>query len=257
MIIKAINKDSIDRVWEGQLIEPNGYYIVSSFEENKWANSDQVLADIIAGKLVINDGTKDLTGSTDQINYLKGISPSDSDGAPMSRLKLATSGWTIQDHYFELTTCTLNSIYSKKQNNVDFNFCTMKFYENVNGVETEITSNDQSDLDARCIKTVIDWTPTFDYDVLGGNIKSCGAIVQDTRLWIVGVPDWSEQYAGSKEMVSGGKNLKYYNLLELDGKVVKHMTYSPYNTNKIRFIVRTPVAGYKTMLACTVLFYKS
>lgn len=185
--------------------------------------------------------------------------PSDIDNAPLTKLKLAPIGWTFQDHMFEFTTSKLDSVYSKRYDGSDWNFCTMMFYKDVAGVETLITGGEltQGFLDTNCIKTIIDIEPNFDYDIIVGEVSSIGALTQDARSWVVAVPDIPAAYGGTKELITGGKNLRYHTKINLDGKVAKHLAYnSTYHTNKIRTIIRH-IAGYQATINGSLNFYKA
>lgn len=184
-------------------------------------------------------------------------SPKDTDGSELSRLKLAPAGWTFQDHSFEFTTAKISSMYSKKSDGSDFNFATMRFYEGNPGSEVEITQGNltQEYLVSNCTKTIIDWEPTHDYDVIAGEVRPITAIAEYVRVWVVAVPDFPSP-VGSKELVTGGKNLKGLDVYELDGRVTKHMTYTQYHTNKIRMIFRHPI-GYQATIEGCIDFYKA
>lgn len=260
MVVKVINNQNVEDTWEGQTISASGYYILQPFEIMRWATSDDVLTDIGSAKLTINDGTNNIAGVNNQINFLKGNIPTDTDGAPMSRLKLAPAGWTFQDHCFEFTTSKLDTMYSKKADNTDYNFITVKFYEDIAGVESLITgasATDQTYLDAHCIMTAIEWEPTWDYDIIKGEVYTHTSITNYVRAWAVAVPDVAAAYGGSKELMTGGRNLKYHAAIDLDGKVVKHMVYSAsYHTNKIKLITRHPL-GYQALIEICIDLYKA
>lgn len=167
--------------------------------------------------------------------------PRDSDGSPLQRTKMTTSGWGYQLHGIEFKTSQLNSIYSKNANGDDLGFSTIKCYDS-NG--NELTT--QIDCALSAVKTVIDWEPTHDYEALGGFFKLTTIPVVDIRLWVIGVPDVPANYGGSKEFVSN-INLKFIGLeegIKADGRTPKYMTYDVnLHTNKLRLILTHP-AGY-------------
>ena len=182
------------------------------------------------------------------------VNPIDADNAPLTRNKVAPLGWCYQLHCVEFETTTLGSIYSKDASLSDFNFSTVKYYKDELGTQC----SDQSDADANCIKTVVDWEPTHDYELICGSLKICSDITQDIRAWLVGVPDLPTSVGGSKLMASN-VNLKFlakYDQLTTDGRAAKHMTYSAaYHTGKLRLILRHP-AGNKTPFLLMMEFYK-
>lgn len=173
----------------------------------------------------------------------KRLDPRDSDGSALSRTKITTTGWHYQAHGLEFETSKLNSLYSRKPDNTDYNFSIIKFYKDVSGVETEIVGNDlnQTFLDANCIKTVVDWEPTSDIELIAGSLKQKVIPVQDIHFWLVGVPDVAEAYGGSKPFVVN-VDLAYIGLengISVDGRAPKYMSYSAtYHTTKLRLIFR-------------------
>ncbi len=166
----------------------------------------------------------------------------DSDGAIIQKIKVTTSGWNFQLHGIEFTTCKLDSVVSTNDQGVPWNFTTHKVYK-ANGDECTT----QLSADASGVKTVVDWEPNFDYEIVGGMIKLKALISTDVRLWVIGVPDIPAQYGGSKIFASN-LNLDFITLEEgvrVDGRAPKLLSYSPtLHTNKLR-IVFTHGVGVK------------
>ena len=92
------NTDSIMHAYAGQEIPAGESYSLQSNESQKFAASDALIADIVSGKAQINNGITDIEGINNQISYLKGedIGPKDSDGSPLQRIKVTTTGWHYQ-----------------------------------------------------------------------------------------------------------------------------------------------------------------
>lgn len=171
------------------------------------------------------------------------IYPTDTDYAPLYRLKITPSGWVYQLHAIEFATSTLNSIYNKDKDGNDLGFTTIKFYDN-EGVEL----TDQEDIDTDCVKTVVNWEPTFDYDIIGGVVKQSSLPSDNVRVWIIGVPDIPAGSGGSKMFLTGGVNLKYMGLedVKVDGRTPKRLSYNAtYHTNKLQIVVKTDTPGTK------------
>lgn len=191
----------------------------------------------------------------------KKLDPRDSDGSPLQRTKVTTTGWNYCLHGLEFETSKLDSIYSRKPDNTDYNFHTIKFYKDVSGAEVEITGDDlnQTFLDANCIKTIVDWEPTFDYEIVGGSLKQKSVPTEDVHLWVIGVPDIPEAYGGSKVFVTT-VDLAYIGLedgVKVDGRAPKYLTYSATNhTSKLRLVLRHPV-GYKHKLHMLFEIFKA
>lgn len=220
------------------------------------------MKDMKFNNFVVSDGLEDLMypeSKNHLIDLVSVISNKDSDGSPLNRTKITASGWHYQLHGVEFTTSKLNSVESKKADGTDWNFCTMKFYKLENGNEIEITGQDltQEYLDINCIKTIIDWEPTFDVDIIGGILKQVARPTNYVDLWVVGAPDVPAAYGGSKEFVSN-LDLEFVDKdIAIDGKTPKTLIYSPiYHSNKIRLIFRHP-AGYKHNLHMIFEIFKA
>ena len=259
-LVQLKNNTGVDGVWGGRSINAGEIFTFSDDANLEvFENDTQTNSDVWSSRLIVGNGT--LWFSPDLgFKWLHGDVPVDGDGSPLSRVKLAPAGWTFQDHSFEFTTAKLNSVYNKKADGTDWNFCVLKFYELVNNVETLITgdnASDQSYITANCIKTIIDWEPTHDYDIIQGRINLAQDVNADIRVWGIAVPDVPALYGGSKELITGGMNMKYHKAYTFDGRVVKHMVYSPvYHSNKIRIIIRHDV-GYQAIIEGCVDFYKA
>jgi len=179
--------------------------------------------------------------------------PKDSDGTPLTRTKITQSGWIYHLHSIEFEVSKLNSVIEKKSDNTDWNFTNFYFYELIDNVETLMVNPSQEEITSKCIKTIVDWEPDFDYDVIGGFFKQQTLPTEDIRMWIVGVPDVPENYGGSKLFVSS-LNLKFMGTdgIKVNAHAPKYLSYDPiYHTNKLRMIFRHP-AGF-THKMCLIL----
>jgi hypothetical protein len=235
-------------------IEAGASYTVQSNETLNFANSDTLIADITNGLAQVNDSVADISGISNQIDYLKGIviSPKDNDGATIIRPKAAKSGWTYHLTAPEFTTSTINSLYHKDIAGNDLNESWVKFYD-VNN--TELTTQGSCDTD--CVKTVFTFEPAWDYEIIGGTIKTFNDITDNIRIWVVAVPDVPAIYGGSKVMAQN-INLKFIdsnNGIEADGRVSKFMQYSnTYHTNKVQMTVRHPAGAKEAMMMAFEVF---
>lgn len=188
---------------------------------------------------------------------VQGLGPIDADGAAIVRNKAATKGWTYTVIPIELETSRRsNYLYSKLVDGTDRSGITLKTY---NAQDEEVTTDGLANINWTTIcKTVIDFEPTYDYEVIGGYIRTINDISADIRLWIVAVPDISAENGGSKEMV-GGLNLNFMkpeNVFNVDGRASKYLTYSAtYHTNKLRFILKYP-AGTNERITINIEHYR-
>lgn len=65
------NVDSVAHTYAGQEILVGNEYTIQTIEEIKMASDDDLLADIASLKAVINNGSSDILGVSNQIDYLK------------------------------------------------------------------------------------------------------------------------------------------------------------------------------------------
>ena len=181
----------------------------------------------------------------------------DSDGAQIVRPKAAKKGWSFWAVPIELTTSTLGgTTYLKDSNNNDIPGVTCKIY-NDNNEEITTAGLLNANLNT-CVKTVLDFEPTFDYEMIGGALRINSNPAQDVRLWIVGAPDIPAQYGGSKEFASG-INLKFLapdSSFEIDGRVSKYVAYNEQlHTGKLRVILKHP-AGLNLNVQVIIHMYR-
>jgi len=182
----------------------------------------------------------------------------DTDGAQIVRIKAAKKGWTYCAMPFEFQTARLSdTLFSQDNAGNTRNWITLKAY---NAQDEEVTTAGLLNANyATIVKTVIDFEPPFDYEVIGGNMRTVTDITSDMRMWIVAVPDIPANLGGSKEMASG-INLRYLtpgNEYIVDGRVSKFLTYNAtYHTNKLRLIIKYP-AGTNEFLSTVIEMYRA
>lgn len=250
MSIYIKNNSGSVSTYLGQQINDTEYYEIQPSELVSWQNNSLLITDIGSGDAIVaksDDSNNDITDVSSAINYLKNTNiPTDLEGSPIYRSKAAKSGWTYNLNGVEFETSVLSSIYHKDFEGNDQSEATIKFY---NSSDVELTV--QGDLDTDCVKTVLDFEPLYDYEIIGGTIKSDLSITDDYRVWVVAVPDLTVLQGGSKVMVNN-INLRYIdpdNGVEADGRVSKYMTYNAtYHTNKIRLIIKHPAGGKEKIM---------
>lgn len=201
--------------------------------------------------------TADLTDFETNYKASGNASFSDIDGIPFMRLKASKKGWSFWAVPIEITTSTLaGSVYCKDAAGTDIPGVTCKIYD-TNG--DEITTAGASNVNlATCTKTVLDFEPAFDYEMIGGALRIYSNPAIDLRLWIIGAPDIPAIYGGSKEFASG-INLKFLapdSSFEIDGRVTKYVTYSAStHQGKLRIILKHP-AGTTVNLQVIIHTYR-
>ena len=162
----------------------------------------------------------------------------DSDGNPISRGKASKTGWTYHLNGVEFVTSKIGSIVNKDVNGDDLGFTTYKIYDDT---DTEITLEANQ---GNAVKTVIDWEPTFDYEIVGGHLKTTNTITDDVYIYVLGVPDLTPAQGGSKEFISciNMKFIKAHDSIDADGRATKFLPYdATYHTNKMRITLNHPV----------------
>lgn len=227
-------KEQINIVQKLRYIEKETFYNIY-YKDDVCIFETSVLKDSGADQTDFETNFKSLANLNSEL-------PTDSDGSPLQRVKITTTGWSYQLHGVEFKTSQLDSIVSKKSNGVDFGFSTIKCYDSDN---IELTT--QGECDTVSVKTVLDWEPTHDYEIVGGMLKQQSIPGSNVRLWVVGAPDVSEGYGGGKCFVTN-VNLSFIGIEEgvrVDGRAPKYLSYdATYHTNKLRLIF-THNAGLK------------
>lgn len=234
------NTSGAAKIILGTEVADNAFYLIAPEKWSTISNSDSIITDITNGDLSVSfDGVDIIDGVSNQINALKGYTetPSDTDGTPLARIKITTSGWHYQMYGIEFETGTLNSIVDLNADGTAGNACSIKYFKS-NG--DELTSGTQLELDLYCVKTVVYFEPLWDYEIIGGQFRQLSIPQQDIRLNVIAVPDVPTQYGGSVPFVNN-INLRYIgnsDRIQTDGRTSKRLLYDATNhTNKLAFIV--------------------
>lgn len=250
------NNTTEEKIWLKTFIANEEYIVpVDNGLVFKYSNLEVLLLAISSGDASIGDGSVFFSSVNDQLNHLKGAdtTPRDTDGSLILRQKAAKVGWIYHLTAPEFTTSTVGSLYNKNIDGNDLNEAVVKFYD-INGDELST----QGSCDTDCVKTVFTFEPTWDYEIIGGTIKTYDDVIENVRVWVVAVPDIPAQYGGSKVMIQG-VNLKFIdpnNGIVADGRASKYMTYSAvYHTSKLQAVVKHP-AGHKASMMVAFEMYK-
>jgi len=217
------------------------------------------------------DTTPDPSDQKDwEDNYLPSANQSltDESNRTLVRVVAAKKGWTYLAHPIECTTSLLsNGCYTNDWQDNSRGDVTMRYY---NSSDVELVAGTQAELDSNCVKTTITFNPSYDYEIVSGNIHQHTTPTSDVRLWVVGgVIDNSGlpwEYPTNNWNVSefaGGLNLKYMGdqqQIETDGRASKYMqktiTGVPYNANQMQVILRHPV-GEQTDIMLVLEYFKA
>lgn len=198
--------------------------------------------------------------SSDQTDFETNYKPTangfleqkDADGATIIRTKTTSTGWHYEPRALDFYTAKLGSLYNRKDDGgdiddgTDYGDAIMKFYNAANaelvqgGVETDVAF--QTRLTNFCVKTIIDWQSTYDFDIIGGKLQIKDRPDSSTYIWCIIAPDIPAFLGGSVPYFAGGFNLSFYapgDSQDFNGRGVKSFLYDPvYNSNKVRFIVK-------------------
>ena len=247
-----------EKTYRGVPIADGAYYQIANANLSWYQTSDDIMADLTADDIRMSaDGVTDFsTSSSQNIAFLMGTEPhpTDSENAQLMRAKMAPSGWHYQARGVDFETSVLASIVNDDHTGTDIADATIKFYD---ASDVELTV--QGDLDTDCVKTVVDWEPTHDIEIVGGFISMTEDTTDDIYCYIIAVPDLTPAQGGSKPMVNGlnFKFIKGNDRLNVDGRTSKHLPYNAtYHTSKLRCIMNHD-AGVKCKFHIVYEHYKA
>lgn len=177
----------------------------------------------------------------------------DSDGATLSRTKQAPTGYTFQLRCFEFATATANSIVNNDFTNTAQSDIIETFYDADGNVLTDPTA-----ISTSAVKSVFDFEPTYDYYIIGGELRMLVSPLSPVRFSVIAVPDIPYSSGGSKVMIQNC-NLQYISAsdrIQADGRAAKQLSYSAtYHTNKLRFVFFHE-AGIQVNIAFMLEFFR-
>lgn len=181
----------------------------------------------------------------------------DPDGRSYSRPVASKKGWSAQLHSISLSTSDLDSCYNKDKDDNDLGFTTYKLYD-AQDAEITLEANE-----VNAVKTVLEWAPNYDYEIIGGSFKQSIVPVTNIHAWVIGVPDLTPAQGGSVPFADGGMNLKFTGtgaVIDFDGRASKFLPYQTPTlpdgwTNKLQFTLRH-TAGVKHDLQIMLEIFK-
>ena len=182
----------------------------------------------------------------------------DDDGRQVTRTAATYKGWRYLAHVLEMETATLNGVFSSDWQGTSRSDFTIKYYDNT---DTELVAGTQAELDANCVKTVVTIKPSYDYDIVGGNVHQHTTPTENVRMWVVaGATELGA--LGVREFV-GGLNMKFMGIneqIETDGRASARMNHTttgvPFQTNQLQYIITHPV-GYQHELMIVVEYFRA
>lgn len=214
------NKTGSARTYCGQEIPANNFYIIPSNLVFDFSSDDAILSDIASELIAVSkDGSTDISGVSEQIDYLKnGVQePRDMTNRQVVRFAATIEGWHYQLLSTEITTAKKDGFFSEDEDGSSLNFVTHKIYD-ANGAEITDAANE-----GNAVKTVVWVRPAHSYEVIGAIFGQNAPPSDNIRLWVTGLPG-----VMNVKFARGGINLKHagsgvYQLA--DGRASKHLAY--------------------------------
>lgn len=155
-----------------QFVEFDDKYILASF--------DSIFS---LDCLIIKSDPKSADQIDFETNYKdisnKKLQDTDSSGRIITRTASTLKGWHYQAHSVQFEVNKLGSVYNKDKNGNDLGFTTMKVYDS-NGFEL-VT---QAEVDLSGCKTVVKWNPTYDIEIIAGNIRQMVKETVDSYIYV-------------------------------------------------------------------------
>ena len=138
---------------------------------------------------------------------------------------------------------------------MDIGDVTMSLFKRVNNAWISATEDEAT-------KTVLDWDPAYDYEIIGGytdiprNLRD--GTTDQWYISVVGVPDYPPSEGGSVRYITD-VNIEAVtaNTIVSDGRAtsfMKHNASGLPHTNRLRFIVKHPVGAQQTFRGRELLY---
>lgn len=188
--------------------------------------------------------------------------PADTDGSQIVRPKVTQTGWHFEPRCLTWTTSTHKSMFNEDIDGADIGDAVIKFFSG----SGEITQGELSDetfqalLDTDCIRTIMDFYPTYDMEVIAGSFCKLNDPANPAWAWVTIAPDIPAMYGGSVPFLNGGYPLHIYpagERIPLDGRGSKMLAYDPvYASNKTRVTIKH-AAGEKITLTAMYDHFKA
>lgn len=228
MAKKIKNDSGSQQTWGGHVFAIDEVYQIPTNSETKFASDSNLLTAIANSDAIVMNGDTELTNISFAIDFLKGFAQDlDTTGRPIIRYAATVKGWHYQAHSVQFEVNKLGSLYNKDADGNDLGFCDLKIYK-ANG--TECTTQGSADTDG--VKTVVTWSPDFDFEIISGNIRQIERETVDSYIHVrakiatgLAAPnDWF-----IIPFTQGGINLSYIGAdetLKTDGRASKLVTGS-------------------------------
>ena len=212
----------------------------------------------------------------DQATLVELDEPKDEDGRQLTRQVMTEPAWHYSPRSLDFYTSKYKSLYNRSHYcgasgndatidaSPDLGDAFVKFYNSSN---TELTKGEietdeefQTRLTANCYKTVMEFEPSWDYDVLGAKLQFRNPPSDRAYFWFVAAPDVPAEYGGNVVFMGGGMNISFFpdkGYFECDGKSVSRVTYDgTYHSGKVALITKHNV-GVQIGVQLILQFYSA
>lgn len=174
----------------------------------------------------------------------------DDDGRQIIRTAAGIKGWTYCALFFEFETASGSLVaIDAYGSDISSQFEVKRFDSNGDITTSTLLT----------VRTEVTWKPTFDYELIGGNIRQASAPLSSIHVGVVGgCTDLGGIY--ERSFASGLNLLRLTNgdHIETDGRASKYMKYTtagvPYPTNKIKFIAKHTAGTQHWVMANLEIF---
>jgi hypothetical protein len=167
----------------------------------------------------------------------------DSDGALLSRQKIAKSGHHYQGMFAVLGVGSGN-IESDKKDGTTVGFWSCTRYD-----ASDVVTTNQAD----AVKSVFEFQASHDIAILGLKLWQSSAPTTSTKIWVQAAPHIPLASGGQVSFLEGGCDLKYMGsglVLDVDGRAPKDILHDPtYLSHKFELTVKHDVnSGHDVQL---------
>ena len=202
--------------------------------------------------------------------------PKDPEGRQFTRNVVTEPNWHYSPRSLDFYTAKRNSLYNRSHHcgalnndatidaSPDMGDGWLKFYDATNTLLVQDGGESDEDfqirLTANCCKTVLEFEPDFNYDVLGAKLQFRNPPSDRAYFWFVAAPDVPEAYGGNVVFMGGGMNISFFSdkgYFECDGKSVSRVTYDgTYHSGKVALITKHGV-GVQIGVQLILQFYSA
>lgn len=200
--------------------------------------------------------------------------PKDGEGRQLTRHVITIPEWHYSPRSLDFYTAKHKSLYNRSHycpandatidGGADLGDAIMKFYDATNTLLTQGAEESDADfqirLTANCVKTDLEFEPTFNYDIIGAKLQFRNPPTDRAYFWVVAAPDVPEAYGGNVVFMGGGMNASFFEdkgNFECDGKSVSRVTYDgTYHSGKVALITKHGV-GVQIGIQFILQFYSA